>query len=495
MEPIKIYRTKNGTIITPYRKYQCRDLEYSTSIYDKVYHKSIEMTGFFLPNYKDDQPAFVTTYLPEDYIASNFRNYNLYKVDKTTALEVSRNFNLKKDVHLTEVQGKISNDIIRSRKTYSEWFINLQTGAGKTVLGTYLSSYFKKKTLIICFMRDILEQWKNTYLEKTTIYKDKIKNINSSKFLEKIYYEGCDKDNCDIYLISPSLITSYLNNNPWWMFSEVINNLGIGTVIFDEGHRNMSAMVKVNALTNIEHTIYLSADYAQGDYQKEKLFYSIFKNTLIMKPDEETAKSLKHTKVIVVDYNSKPSVTESTSIYNKYGFSAEYYMDYQINKKKIFYILDTIMEMIEKAREQSNHPEWKTLILLEHVKHVDIIYEHLVEKYRDKSNLIFGRYHSGVSPEDKENTLEFADVIISTYKSFGTGMDINSIKYVISLNQCNKITANQAAGRSRALPDGSDSIYFIVTDSGFKYCKQKTKVVLGYLNEQKLKEPPYVYHL
>ena len=96
---------------------------------------------------------------------------------------------------------------------------------------------------------------------------------------------------------------------------------------------------------------------------------------------------------------------------------------------------------------------------------------------------------------ERENTLDFANVIISTYKSFGTGMDIEDIKYVVSLNQCNKITANQAAGRSRALPDGSDSIYFMVTDNGFKYCKQKTKMVLGYLSEQKLKEPPFVYHM
>ena len=72
---------------------------------------------------------------------------------------------------------------------------------------------------------------------------------------------------------------------------------------------------------------------------------------------------------------------------------------------------------------------------------------------------------------------------------------IEDLKYVVSLNQCNKITANQAAGRSRALPDGSDSIYFMVTDNGFKYCKQKTKMVLGYLSEQKLKEPPFVYHM
>lgn len=490
MEPIKIYRTKNGTIITPYRKYQCRDLEHQTSIYDKVYHKSNEMTGFFVPNYKDDMSAFVTYYLSEDYIASHFRNYELYKADKTTSLPLSYRFKLNKDICLTEVQGRVSNEIIQSQKKFSEWFINLQTGAGKTVLGTYLSSYFNCKTLIICFMTDILEQWHKTYLEKTNISPDKIMRIPNSKWLERVYYNCGDTDEHDVYLISPSLITSYLNNNPWWMFSKIINDLGIGTLIFDEGHRNMSAMVKVNALTNVKNTLYLSADYAQGDYIKEKMFYNIFTNTKIIKPDEEIAKTLKHTKVIVVDYNSKPTITESTSIYNKYGFSAEFYMDYQINKKKIFNVLDTIIDMINRVKK----PEWKTLILVEHIKHVDIIYDHLIEAF-GSTNLIVGRYHSGVSPEDKETTKEFADIIISTYKSFGTGMDINSIKYVISLNQCNKVTANQAAGRSRALPDGSDSIYFMVTDTGFKYCKQKTKVVLGYLVEQKLKEPPFVYHL
>ena len=252
MEPIKIYRTKNGTIITPYRKYQCRDLEYQTSIYDKVYHKSNEMTGFFVPNYKDDMSAFVTYYLPEDYIASHFRNYEFYKADKTQSLPLSYRFKLNKDICLTEVQGRVSNEIIQSQKKFSEWFINLQTGAGKTVLGTYLSSYFNCKTLIICFMTDILEQWHKTYLEKTNISPDKIMRIPNSKWLEKVYYNCGDIDEHDVYLISPSLITSYLNNNPWWMFSKIINDLGIGTLIFDEGHRNMSAMVKVNALTNVK---------------------------------------------------------------------------------------------------------------------------------------------------------------------------------------------------------------------------------------------------
>ena len=148
------------------------------------------------------------------------------------------------------------------------------------------------------------------------------------------------------------------------------------------------------------------------------------------------------------------------------------------------------MNLIKPSRKS----EYKTLILLEHIKHVDEIYDHLNEVNNDKS-IIIGRYHSKMEENERESTREFANVIISTYKSFGTGMDIEDIKYVISLNQCNKITANQAAGRSRTLPDGSDSIYFMVTDTGFKYCRQKTKIVLEYLVEQKLKEPPFVYHM
>ena len=485
-----IYRTKNGTIITPYRKYQCRDLEHATSLYDRVYHKSKEMTGFFVDNYKPDQDAFITHYLSEDYLASHFRNYEVYQMEQTNALDIEDSFQLNKNITLKEVQGQIANEVISSRKKYNEWFINLQTGVGKTVLGVYLSAKFHKKTMIICFMKDILSQWKDTYIEKTTINPDRIMEINSGKWLEDIYLNHIGDPDHDIYLISPALITSYLNNHPWYQLGDIFNDLGIGLLIFDEGHRNMSAIVKVNALTNVKYTLYLSADYAQGDYQKEKLYYRIFQNTKIIKPDQETAKSLKHTKVIVVDYNSHPNVNESTMIYNKYGFSAEYYMDYQLNKGRLIQVLDEIMNLIKTSRK----PEYKTLILLEHIKHVDEIYYHLNEVNNDKS-IIIGRYHSKMEENERESTREFANVIISTYKSFGTGMDIEDIKYVISLNQCNKITANQAAGRSRTLPDGSDSIYFIVTDTGFKYCRQKTKIVLEYLVEQKLKEPPFVYHM
>lgn len=492
MELYNIYRSKNGTIIYPYTKRQCKDLEYNTSIYDKVYHKSNELTGFYVSNFNDDKGAFITHYLPEDYLISHFTNYSIHKMQETNApiLPSDRQFRLWNTIKLKEIQGQVANEVISSMKKYNEWFINLDTGTGKTVLGTYLASFFKRKTLIVCFMTDILAQWEKTFKTMTNINPERIYRISSGKFLEDLWLNSIEDAEHDVYLVSPSLITMYLNKNPWGRFTDIINQLQIGTIIFDEGHRNMSAMVKINALTNVKYTLYLSADYGQGDYLKERMYYKIFQKTKIIKPEGEISKSLKHTKVIIVDYDSHPSVTESTMIYNKYGFSAEYYMDYQLQKGKIFEVLATIMGLIQKSKK----PEWKTLILLEHINHVNKIYDYLVDNFSDTTTII-GRYHSKIDDKERMNTLENANIIISTYKSFGTGMDLDYIKYVISLNQCNKITANQAAGRSRALADGSDSIYFMVTDNGFKYCKNKTKSVLGYLSEQKLKEPPFVYHL
>ena len=80
-----------------------------------------------------------------------------------------------------------------------------------------------------------------------------------------------------------------------------------------------------------------------------------------------------------------------------------------------------------------------------------------------------------------------ASIIVATYSSFGTGLDTENIKYVLSPNQCNKVMDNQAAGRARPLADGTNALYFIFIDNGFSYCKRKLRIRLNYLNETKSK--------
>lgn len=484
-----IYQSKNGTIITPYRKYQAKTLEHNTSIYDKVYHKSKETTGFYIDNYKSNT-AFITHNMSTEILQSFFPNYKCEQLPIIPPKNIEFDFELNEDIKLKEIQGQMATQITQSKQYANEWFVNMQTGTGKTVLGVYMSALFHYKTMIVCFMTEILKQWKRTYDQKTSIDTDRILQITSSNQLERIRAGEFDINQYDIYLISPALVTSYLNRYDYADFTTIMTNLGIGTLVFDEAHRNMGAMIKINALSNVKYTIYLSADYGQGDYRKEEMYFKIFKNAIILKPDEDTAKSMKYTKTIVVDYDSLPSVNETAMIYNRYGFSAENYMAYQLKKKEIYRVIDHIMKLIIANRKS----DYKTLILLNNIEHVDVIYQYLKSTITDPS-LLIGRYHSKVPDEERDATLDYANVIISTYKSFGTGMDINDIKYVIGLNQSNKVEDNQAAGRARPLSDGSDAIYFIVTDIGFSYCKNKLRTRLIYLSDTKNNVPPFVYHM
>ncbi len=499
MKPLGyIIRSKNGTIITPYKKGQCRDLEHDTSLWDQVYHKSTELTGFFITNYHCNR-AFVTHGRPMSYLTSYFPRYDIISLPPTLAMDVSAPFGLRDDITLREIQGDVINKVISSPKNVHEWFINMQTSMGKTVAGVYLSAFFHRKTLIVCFKKDVLDQWMKTYIEKTTIDPLRLLTLSDGKMLDAIRFNRGEWkknrpnliDDFDIYFSSPGMLTGYMGRNDYSDLTEIFNNLGIGLVIFDEAHHNLGALVKINALTIVDSTLYLSADFGQGNYKREEKFYHIFDSTVVLKPDAKLEKSMKYTSLLVVDYNTHPTDKEILEVTTKYGYNAQRYMSYQLKKGYLFNVLKHLMEMIRDTKKL----EYKTLILVSNIAHADLIYDFLQNAVPDKG-LRYGRYHSQMPEDEHSATKEFANVIISTYASFGVGLDVENIKYVISLNQCNKIEDNQAAGRARPLFDGSNAIYIMPVDVGFKYCRNKLKVRLAYLMETKSEsDKPVLYHL
>lgn len=493
-----IFTSKNGTIIAPYRKGQCRDLEHETSLWDPVYHKSMELTGFFVTNFGGGR-AFITHNRPVSYLKSYFPGYDIQSLPKTPAYNVNEPFALKDEITLREIQGDVISKLLATPKNITEWFINMQTSMGKTVAGVYLSAYFHRKTMIVCFKKDVLTQWVNTYIEKTTIDPKRLLGINDGKMLDAIRYNNGEWkknrpnliDDFDIYFVSPGMLTGYIGRHDCTDLIQIFNNLGIGLLIFDEAHHNMGAMVKINALSNVESTLYLSAEFTQGNYKREEKFYRIFDNAAVLQPDAALVKSMKYTSIIVVDYNTHPSDKEILEVTTKYGYNAQRYMSYQLKRGYIFKVLEHLMKLILDSRK----PEYKALFLVTNIAHADMIYEFLKDSVPSKE-LRYGRYHSQMPNEERQATLNYANVIISTYASFGVGNDLENIKYVVSLNQCNKVEDNQAAGRARPLFDGSNAIYFMVTDVGFKYCRDKLRVRLGYIMETKSEnDKPTVYHL
>lgn len=481
--------TKNGTIIYPYKRGQSRSLEKATGRYDAVYHSWVETTGFRIPNYRGS-PAFITHNMVKSELRQFMDTYEYEVMPVTRALPIGQEFTLSPRITLREYQGDIAAEIITSANTTREWFVNLQTGFGKTMLGVYLASVFKKKTMIVCFLSEILKQWKESFSGNTNIDTSRILRIDSGKILDKIYHNDFDPDAYDIYLISPSLITNYINTRDASYITDIMNHLGIGFLIYDEGHHNMGLIIKLNALSNVKYTLYLSADFAQGDSRKEDQWLKIFRNAKVIRPDKKYEPDMKYTQVIIVDYDSHPTQLEHDSAFTKYGYSADFYMRYQMQKGRIKEVIAHLVQLIEKARK----PDQKALILFTNIAAVDEMTEYLRDHIKSNS-LIFGRYHSAMSDYERTETREFANVIISTYSSFGTGMDEDNIKYVIGTNQSNKVEDNQAAGRSRPLKDGSKSIYFIVTDTAFPYCRKKLKTRLAYLQTTKMSTTPTVYHM
>ena len=192
--------------------------------------------------------------------------------------------------------------------------------------------------------------------------------------------------------------------------------------------------------------------------------------------------TLKFTVAVVVFFNSHPSELSKASVYSKRGFSFYEYMKYEFEHEIFFNALWFIIDSISKTNKEG----YKILLLVNLIDHVDILKEKVCERYGE--NFIIGKYHSEISESEKLFTKEYANLIISTYQSFSTGLDVSLIKYVVSCSICTKIDDNQASGRARPLPDGSDAFYFMLSDTGFPYTKKKLGGRLAYLKETKIKK-------
>ena len=479
-----IYRSKIGCRIMPYKPRQSRAIEYGTALYDKVYHKWNEYTGFCLP-YKGKM-CFMTYDREYSDLSKMFPTYDIEKMPLVRNRQFSELIQVKNVEKFWEAQTEILGKIDATKSTENAWFINLQTGQGKTFLGTYLSTVFNTKTWILCFSDDILIQWYNEYCMRTDIDNDKILRVTGT-IIDKMLAGDIDPNYFDIFMCTPTLLDRFGNRrSDYSRIADVFEMCGIGLLIYDEAHRNVSNIVKLNAIMNIRYQIYLSADFGQGSYDKELMYKEIFRNVPVLTLSKQLQTSLKYTKLVVVNFNTYPNEIEQQEPFNKYGYNAELYIKYQF-KKGI--IIDTIKYTIDTILKSND--QYRILVLFTNIDHVEAMHKILLKEY---PHVNVGKFHGGISPEEKLNVKNNSKIIVATYGSFSTGLDAKDIKYVLSTNQCNKVMDNQSAGRARPLSDGSDAMYFMFVDNGFSYCKKKLKIRLAYLTETKAKNDcPYTF--
>ena len=481
-----IYQSQLGTLIVPYKSKQLMAIEKGTALYDNVYHKWVEYVGFVIP-YKG-QNAYATFNRSNDELIRHLPIYDIENQPMITPKYMKHEYEIEGISSMRDVQTYMINQIESSKRNNNSWFINLQTASGKTVLAVYLSLQFRYKTWISSFSKGILNQWEETYQNYTNIDKDRILRVTPS-ILNKILSGDIDPNDYDIFISTLVSLSSYgKKNNDFGVLEDIFNMCGIGLFIIDEAHRNISNIVKINSVVNVKYQLFLSADFSQGDYRKEEMFKKVFKNTTLLIPPRDMRNSLKYTRICLINFNTYPNSIEANEPFNKYGYSSELYANYQFKKKVM---IQSLIYMIRSLSNYNNLADneiikYRHLVLCSNIKHVDLLTEILNNRFKDHAKIM--SYHGNINPELLNEAKNNADIIVATYSSFSTGLDTDNIKYVHSLDQCNKVQDNQAGGRSRPLKDGTNAYYFMYIDNGFPYCKNKLRTRLEYLRYNKAKD-------
>lgn len=476
----KIKYTTTGIRIDPYKKKMSNELEKATSLYDYSTHRRKETTGFIHNN------EFVTHLMPQYVLQNYMSTYEFEKVPTIRPKRLEEPFALIDEITPTDIQTDIINAIINSYGSTNKWFMHLTHGFGKTLTTTYILAHFNVKGWIFCFRQKVLEQWKETFKNKTTIDGKRILIVDDSKILYNIYKGNFPVEDYDYYLSTLVIFKSFAKKYGWEAVDTVFRKIGIGIKVFDEAHKNLESMIFINAYTSTSMTIYLSGDFAQANSAKGYLFKKMFYDTMIVEPPKEVMKPFRYIHALVVKYNSEPTDIDQASVYTKKGFSAFLFMRYQI-KQEIFF--KTLLFVLDKINSVNPTGKYRTLILLNLIEQIDYITEYLKDKYGYSTTI--GRYHTDVGDDEKKEALE-ANIIVSTFSSFDTGLDLLDIRYIISTFPCTIIEDSQASGRSRPLPNNEECYYFMLEDYGFEYVRKKESKRLNYLAQTKLNNITYI---
>lgn len=468
-----IVYTTTGAFIVPYEPNQSPELEYDTSEFDKIYHRQIPHTGF----YNDKLGIFVTYRMYEPKLKSYFPGYDVmyyknYGGKKSMPFKVSVVPNKYQNSVLTQLMG------LKNHEAY----VNIPTASGKTVLAVMYIAEAGIKTFVMCYSTRILEQWIDTFKTKTDLPESRICMFESSKLMNKLLKDKKEAKKYDIFLCTSSMFDAFGSRYGYENYQRLFENLGIGIKIIDEAHTRLGATVRCNAYTSIDKTLYLSADYNQSNASLLRKFNQVFKAVPVLRLEEDLMSELRHISAMTIIYNSVPSVAEHAKITNnKYHWSHIEFCKYEFEKDILKNTIVDLVKYIIAQEGETNVKPFKILILLQLIEHVDSLHHLLSSIIKGRS---IAKYHSMV--EDKASSLD-ADIIVSTYKSFSTGLDVTNpqIKHVISTTPVDVVTANQSAGRCRPIPN-TKSFFWMLQDFGFEYCSNNNIKVVKYLKTNKI---------
>jgi len=451
---INLYQTHIE--ICPYELGSVPRLEKMLSKYDAVTHKYIPI-GYYYDGY--------TLYIPRGVSLVLLKQ--LFGCQITVTNRCDEYDRIPKYQMLFDARDKIQEESIDFLTTsserfmkgnlYSQFGLNLDTGDGKTFCMISAIVSLKIKSIIITHKKSIKEQWISSILNMSNVPQDKLCDISGSSIINQIMN---DKIDADIYVVNHQTLTSYARTNGWDTIRELFRKMRVGIKVVDESHKFFENSLMIDFFSNVYRSYYLTATFNRSDPKEIKIYKLAYSS--LYRFGEETfnyEEKRKHTVFIVVYYHSRPSIQQLNTMSTGYGFSTYKFIDYALKEKD-----NTMMRVLEKIINETNHLDGKTLIISPKVESVEYIADYI----KELTNKTVGTVHSKNSTD--ENTKgRNSDIISSTIKSIGEGDDIKGLRILINLEPVgSKVLADQLRGRLREYSENDDTFMFYLVDTSVK---------------------------
>lgn len=437
---------------------EMKKLTYKFSLYDKLYRK-YTFNAFFQEGNDIYIPSSVglneiTQLFPKKEVVVNLNN---------VAKSKSVAYNMK--CHPRDDLQKQSLDFLVKMKkdpeTHSR-FLSLPTGSGKTYVTINLISKLRKKAMVIVDAIDLATQWRREFLKHTDLQEDDILILSGQESIDKEILNPTKKVYIAVHRTLGNMMTNDVNS-----MNVLMNKLGIGIRVFDESHVEFGNICKINAFSNVEYTLYLTATPNRSNFNDDSLYAKVFGKIPFFNGKEMGSE--KYHTVILVTMNSSPTFDEKLGIRTQYGFSQARWGSY-MTSSGYETLFETLIEIFEKFKLVKRNK--KTAIVL---PTIDLIKKVKGELEQTFEGIDIGTFIGEVSKKKRDAELDKM-FILTNEKIFGKGKDVKDLEIVINFVPVGSVVVTeQILGRLRN-NEGKSAILFDVTDIGFDECVRQQKL-------------------
>lgn len=428
------------------------------SLYDRVYHKytfsvftMIDNDMYFPASIGVDG---ISKFFPKKNIITNYMTTAKSETVKYTMLHQPKNDLQKKAI--TFLMGMKNDNTNRSR------FLSLATGSGKTYVSINIISQFRKRPMVIVDSLSLADQWKNEFMKHTNLKEEDIVILSGQEIVDAESKKQSGKVYIAIHRTLMNMLSQDTNS-----VNILMNKLHIGIRVFDESHVEFANICRINALSNVEYTLYLTATPNRSNFMDDSLYAKVFGKVPYFNGKELSKKQ--YQTVIFYPMNSSPSIDIKAGCRTKYGFSVGKWSKY-MTEDGYDTILTTLSDIINKFKLIER--DMKVAILFPTIELIKKIKNDLIQLYPGIDIGMFIGEFKGEKREAEKNR----KFILTDDKMFDKAIDIPDLEIMINFVDFGSLVkTEQCLGRLR-YHEGKKSIYIDVVDKGFDECIKHSKI-------------------